>query len=456
MSTNQRKNIERSLSRRDWLAWTSAGIAATSQSGWLGNLARATSNTPRPRSCIVLWMHGGASHIDTFDPKPGHANGGPFRTIPTTLPGLRISEHLPSMARHMRNATVIRSMRTVEGDHGRGAFHMRSGYRPTGPITFPALGSLVAKELGSPDALLPSFVSIAPYQMGRMSNGGFLGPRYAPLQLAEANQQSYEEALQIHNATLRAGVSSHRQQQRLALRGEMEAEFQRYLVPNSMEFSTANTVNAVPLNHRNAYDRAVRLMSSEAAAAFRLEEETNRLRDSYGRNLFGQSCLLARRLVERGVSFVEVGMGNLPAVGGTWDTHSRNFPTVSRLSEVLDAAWATLLSDLSDRGLLENTLVVWMGEFGRTPRINNALGRDHYPQAWSTVLSGAGVRAGRVYGRTSNDGTTVEENPVNAEDFVATICAALQIDPRQQNLSNVGRPIRIAPADATPVRGVLA
>lgn len=205
-----------------------------------------------------------------------------------------------------------------------------------------------------------------------------------------------------------------------------------------------------------AYERAVRLMQTAAASAFNLDEERPALRNRYGRNLFGQGCLLARRLVERGVPFIEVTLGSANGVSVGWDTHSANFDAVRRLSAVLDPAWATLMEDLQERGLLDNTLIVWMGEFGRTPKINGNAGRDHFPGAWSTVLAGGGIKGGQVVGRTSADGMKVTDRPVAVPDLLATVCLALGIDPLKQNQSNVGRPIRIVDKSARPLREVLA
>jgi uncharacterized protein (DUF1501 family) len=193
----------------------------------------------------------------------------------------------------------------------------------------------------------------------------------------------------------------------------------------------------------------VRLQREAAAQAFDLSGEKDTLQDRYGRNLFGQGCLLARRLVERGVPFVEVTLGG-------WDTHANNFEQVQSLCSVLDPAWSTLMEDLGERGLLDRTLVVWMGEFGRTPGINPRSGRDHYPPAWSVVLGGGGIKGGQVVGRTSNDGLAVEDRPVAVPDLMATICLVLGLDPKKQNLSNVNRPIRLADPTAEPVKEILA
>jgi hypothetical protein len=208
------------------------------------------------------------------------------------------------------------------------------------------------------------------------------------------------------------------------------------------------------ISYRTAYERAVLLMNSKAAGAFDLDSEPAAVRDRYGRNRFGQGCLLARRLVERGVPFVEVTLSGVEGQPLGWDTHADNFTMVQKLSEVLDPAWATLMNDLSERGLLETTTIVWMGEFGRTPKINTSGGRDHFPQAWSAVLAGGGVRGGQVVGQTSDDGMTVKEKPVTVPDFLATVCSAIGVDPLAQNDSNVGRPIRLVDPEAKALKEV--
>jgi hypothetical protein len=206
------------------------------------------------------------------------------------------------------------------------------------------------------------------------------------------------------------------------------------------------------IGYKTAYERAVKLMRSKAGSAFDLDQEPAALRDAYGRNRFGQGCLLARRLVERGVPFVEVTLGGLADGGLGWDTHADNFEGVRKLSEALDPAWASLIDDLKTRGLLDSTLIVWMGEFGRTPKINEQGGRDHFPNAWSSVLCGGPVKGGQVIGRTSDDGMTVADKPVTVPDLLATVCTALGIDPMKQNISNVGRPIRIVDPESKPIQ----
>jgi hypothetical protein len=442
------------LSRRDWLRLSAAGVVGASLSGWLERLAADTATHPDRRgSCILLWMNGGPSQLDTFDLKPGHAHGGPFKDIATSVPGIRISQHLPKIARVMDRMAIIRSMSTKEGDHGRATFLLHTGYLPQGSIHYPPLGSLVAKELGSERSALPNFVSIAPYRdfSPAAFAPGFLGPQYAPLVvgdrgLAPAQQQkpdSYEQTLKVEDLTLPDEVSAAQANARISLLEDLERDF------------VARHPGTGPRAHQSAYDRAVRLMRTEASKAFHLDREPPKLRDAYGRNLFGQGCLLARRLVERGVPFVEVTLGDANGTMG-WDTHQQNFDIVQRLSQMLDPAWATLMEDLQARGLLDSTLIVWMGEFGRSPQINGNAGREHYPNAWSVVLAGGGLRGGQVVGRTSADGTTIEERPVSVPDLLATVCQALGVDPLKQNQSNLGRPIRIVDKDAHPLQEILA
>lgn len=444
------------LSRRDWLRLASAGVVSYSMSGWLENLARAAAPDPkRRRSCILLWMNGGPSQMDTFDLKPGHANGGPIKEIDTSVPDIRISEHLPLLARQMEHLAIIRSMSTKEADHSRATYLMRTGRPPGGPIQYPVLGSFLARELEVAEAPLPSFVSIAPYRF--LSPGafgpGFLGPRYAPLVVGEnggaivqaPNNAGYNErSLKVQDLDLPAGVTEARATNRTQLLDEME---QRYLRERA----------SVPTeSHRAAYQQALTMMRSKATKAFILEEEPAQLRDAYGRNLFGQGCLLARRLVEQGVPFVEVTLSQVSGVNGLgWDTHQNNFDSVKRLCQVLDPAWATLMGDLRQRGLLESTLVVWMGEFGRTPKINGNTGRDHWANSWSTVLGGGGIRGGQVIGKTSADGMEVKDRPVAVPDLLATVCKALGLDPAKQNDSNVGRPIRLVEPTAKVIEEVL-
>ncbi|RLS55810.1 MAG: DUF1501 domain-containing protein [Planctomycetota bacterium] len=451
--------------RRDWLRMASLGaasigVSSLSMSRWLPTLAAETAAAPaRKKSCILLWMPGGPSQIDTFDPKPGHKNGGEFKPIDSSVPGIQISEHLPQLARQMEHLAIIRSMQTKEGDHGRATYHLRTGYLPQGPVRYPTLGSLVSHELGSETNELPNFVSIMPNRL--LSPGaygaGFLGPRYAPLIVGaepprrarpmngqSAEDMPYGPPLEVRNIRPTTEISLPQSESRLDLLASMEKEFQAQRPGLSAD------------SHQSAYHQAVRMMRSEAVGAFNLDEEPAELRAAYGKNRFGQACLLARRLVERGVPFIEVALSD--AMGGMgigWDTHAQNFEGVKALSGVLDPAWGTLMHDLQERGLLDSTLVVWMGEFGRTAAINEQGGRDHYPTAWTTVLGGGGIRGGQVYGRTDDGGEKVVDKPVAVPDLLATIVSALGINPAQENMSNVGRPIPLTDRLGKPLAEIL-
>jgi hypothetical protein len=443
-------------SRRDCFRLAAATGASASLSGWLGRLAAATSDSPeRRRSCILLWMNGGPSQTDTFDPKPGRANGGPFKAISTAVPGIQISEHLPKLAARMRHMAVVRSMSSKEADHGRATYLLRTGRVPGGPVKYPSFGAVLAKELGRDDAELPGFVSIGPFRLFSPAavGSGFLGPRYAPLIIGEnpgyvqampGEEANYEKSLKVQDLDAPADVPARRAFARGQLLAEMEQDF------------VADRSASTTLGHRTAYTRAVTLMRSAGGRAFDLSQEPDSLRDAYGRSLFGQGCLLARRLVERGVPFVEVTLNGVPGAPNLgWDTHQNNFDTVRKLSNVLDPAWATLMDDLQARGLLDTTLIVWMGEFGRTPQISRG-GRDHWANGWSTVLAGGGIKGGQVYGDTGVDGTTLKSRPVGVPDLLATVGLALGLDVRKQNDSNVGRPIRLVEPSAQPIQEFLA
>lgn len=437
------------LSRRQFLQSAAFSAAGVSFSGWMPRLARSAANDPaRRRHCVLLWMPGGPSQMDTFDLKPGHANGGPFQEIATSVPGMKISEHLPKLAALAENLAIVRSLSTAEGDHNRGTYLMHTGHKPGGPISFPTMGSTISKALGADEAELPNFISIAP-QAGLSSAAygpGFLGPRHGPLTVGASGPLQLQPAPgrapvlgvdDLHNPS----VSRQQEDARLDLWRTLQSDF------------LATHASASPKAQNTVYERAVRMMRSEAAQGFDLADESDKVKDAYGRGQFGQGCLMARRLIERGVPFIEIALRGSGGVLG-WDTHQQNFDRVKTLSAELDAGWATLMTELQERGLLESTTIIWLGEFGRTPTINPNGGRDHFPRAWTTVLAGGGIRGGQAYGRTSADGSTVEENQVDVPDVLATLCRALGVDPATQNISDLGRPIKIA--DGRPIEALLA
>ncbi len=447
--------------RRQFLRTALATACGASASGWLPRLAQAlTSEASRRRHFILLWMNGGPSQMDTFDLKPGHANGGEFKEIDTSAPGLRISEHLPRLATHGQHLAVLRGLSTKEGDHGRGTYLMRTGHVPGGPVRYPAIGASLAKELGNDEAELPPYISIAPFQQFNQAafSPGFLGPKYAPA-VVEARRTTATGSNNGNGnadaAPLPEGYADLRFENLLpdqASAARLSARMELWQGLESDFLATHRASSAV--GHEMVYRRALRMMRSPAAGAFDLSSEPATVRDKYGSGVFGQGCLLARRLIEQGVGVVEVNLGDFSGATGNWDTHQGNFTAVKGLSAQLDAGWSSLIEDLAERGLLESTTILWMGEFGRTPAINSMGGRDHYPNAWSCVLAGGGIRGGQAFGRTSADGMSVEEGKISVGDVLATLCAAVGTDPAKQNIAEQGRPIRIAEGEA--IRDVLS
>jgi hypothetical protein len=424
------------LTRRGFVA----AAAGATLSGWLGRLAAQAPDGPRPKACILLWMAGGPSHIDTFDPKPdAPANvRGEFKSIDTAVPGIRISEHFPKFAKLMRHAAVLRGMSTLESDHKLATYHLHTGYQNrAGAVAFPSLGAIVARELGKRDVPLPNFVCIGRGPQEAVTSG-FLGPAQQPLVVTDpARGLDFIEP---------AGSREEFGRQVVLLQ-QLEEEF------HEQYRSAAGEA------HRSAIGRAVRLMTSEQKRAFDLSDEPDPVREAYGRptkgggaskpgadkmlggqpGSFGQGCLMARRLVDAGVPFVEVVMGD----GVGWDTHRDNFPRTRALSQECDVAMSALVEDLDRRGLLATTLVVWMGEFGRTPQCTGG-GRNHWARAWSSVLIGGGIKGGQVIGRTDRDGAAVTERPISVPDFLATVCTILGIDFTKKNYPpGVDRPIPI-------------
>ncbi len=377
------------------------------------------------KACILLWMNGGPSHLDTFDPKPGTKVGGPFKTVKTRIKDVQICEHLPRVADQADKLAIIRSMTTKEGNHDRAQYLMHTGYSPSVTLQHPGFGAWVSHELSDPKSQLPSFVSVRGPSVG----AGFLGVEHNPLVVQDPREG-------IRNLAHAKDVDAGRFDRRLAAFQILQKNFQ------------AETGIAEVAGHGKVYDKAVRMMRSPLAKTFDISQEPEAARRAYGDSDFGRGCLLARRLVEAGVKFVEVTLDG-------WDTHVNNFLGVKNLLADLDPALATLLKDLADRKLLDETLVICMGEFGRTPEINPNEGRDHFPHAWSTVLAGGGVRAGQAYGSTNAAGAEVASQPVTVKNFFATVATLLSMDPGKEVMSPVGRPIAISDA-GRPVEGLIA
>ncbi len=404
----------RGLQRRDFLrAIPLAGLAAGSLSWTDMVTAKAADLRKEGMACILLWMQGGPSQFETFSPKPDHENGGGTKAISTAVSGIEICEHLPQVAKQMQDLCLIRSMNSKEGSHPRATYLMHTGYLPTATVKFPTLGSIVAKEIGNAAAELPSFVRIG---QGRFNDGaGLLGVDFDPFVMQQAGRLP-------ENTTL--ATSESRFNRRLSLLGRLEDDYAAAGGRQEVE------------DHRKLYQQTSKMVLSPQMKTFDIEQEPKQVQDLYGTSTFGKGCLLARRLVESGVTFVEVSLGN-------WDSHQNNADQTKRLCGELDQPFAALIQDLKQRGMLDRTLVLWAGEFGRTPRINPNGGRDHYPRAFNVALAGGGVRGGQVIGQTSDSGSDVKDRPVGVTDLFQTVCHALKIDAKKENMSSVGRPIKV-------------
>ena len=377
---------------------------------------------PKAKSIVLLWMNGGPSHLETWDPKPGHANGGPTKAIRTALPGLSIAEHMPHLAAFASKLAVLRGMTSKEGNHQRAQYLMHTGYAPTPTVTHPSLGGWISKELGAPPNGLPAFVSLG----GPSFGAGFLGVQNGPFVVQRAGSAPDN----THPETDDARFS-----RRQALLARAEQRFAQQ--------SGSPMVD----DRRAVYARATALMQSKNLSDFDLTAEPQAVRDAYGDTDFGRGCLVARRLVASGVRFVEV-------VQDGWDTHQNNFERTKNQLGIVDPAMAALLKDLDQRGLLASTLVVWLGDFGRTPRINGSDGRDHWPQAWSCALAGAGIKPG-VVGATDAGGEKVVGKSFGVPDLLATCAKLAGLDPSKEVLSPIGRPIAVTDG-GTPIAEVLA
>jgi uncharacterized protein (DUF1501 family) len=399
--------------------------------------AEETSNSRRKQvNCILMWMQGGPSHIDTFDPKPDAPAEirGEFATIPTRTPGVRICEHLPLLAQQTDKLSIIRGHDPTNGSHGVADHIMMSGHRFNPALPFPCYGSVVSKERGYRNGMFP-FVQLG-RNIDRRFNGGiagFLGDQYNAFEVLE---DPNSPTFRVRDLSVAEGERA-RLERRYAMLSEVD-NYQR-------QVEASQTVQA-----RDAfYDKAHSLITSPAAKrAFDLELESERTRDLYGRNQFGQSALLARRLIESGVHFVTI-------TDGGWDTHQNNFRSLKdRLLPRIDRAYAALVQDLAQRGMLENTLVVWFGDFGRTPKINPAAGRDHWATAGVACMGGGGVKVGEVVGATNAQGEVVVDSPVRPQDIAATIYTALGIPLHTWYRSQDGRPIELVPT-GRPVRQLI-
>lgn len=404
------------MNRRHFLSHLAASTAISSSSIDFTNtiLANTTSIKKKSKSVILLWMGGGPSTIDLWDLKSGSATGGPFKPISTSGDGIQICEHLPLMAQQMHHMNIVRSMSTREADHTRGRYYLHTGYVPSPNIDYPSYGSVVSHELISsiPQLDIPPFVSVGGPSIGP----GFLGATYAPFVVNS-------------NGTVRdldMGIDTNRTIQRLHMLKTIE---DRFINENRGEYAN---------DHSKLLTKTVKLMTSSQMDVFKVSKEPKTVQERYGTTGFGKGCLMARRLVEIGVPFIEVDLGG-------WDNHTNIFETLKnqKLPE-LDRAMSALISDLNDRGLLDSTAIIWMGEFGRTPTINSNVGRDHWARSWSVVVGGAGFKKGVVVGETSSDGREVISEPYSAQDLMASVLKSIDVSLETTFTSKSGRPMKIA------------
>jgi hypothetical protein len=365
----------------------------------------------KAKQVVFLYMIGGPSHFETFDPKPGTTVGGPTKTVGTVLPGVEFADSLQGLAKRMDKLCLVRGMTSKEGNHDRARYLVHTGYAPQPTVVHPSLGAMLSKEKGRAEAELPEYVSIGGPGVGP----GYLGVHHAPFVVLDPRQP-------IANLTAPSNVDDGRRDDRLGFLDKLNSRFAKARGA------------ALPEAQDAMFDKARRLMDSSKSVAFELGKEPAKAAAPYGTSRFGQSCLMARRLIEAGVTCVEVMMNG-------WDTHDDGFARTKALNTDLDQGASALLDDLAASGRLDSTLVVWAGDFGRTPDITSAEGRGHYPQAWSTWFAGGGVQGGRVIGATDARGANVKERPVTIPDFFASLMHASGVE--NATYHSNGRPITL-------------
>jgi hypothetical protein len=419
---------EHAMSRRAFLG---AGAATASMAGLdiLSTPALAAELKRTQKRVILLWLAGGASQFETWDPKPGATTGGPFRAIPTDVPGVHISELMPQMAKRMKTTLVMRGLNTKNGDHGSGAKLMMRGRRDEAGLKYPDIGAVLAREMGRADSKVPDYVTFYSQTEGRgfaPGEPGFLGARYAPMELTKDNTPEFIRRLD--------GITELDHQQRADLRNLLSKQFARGRQSQTLA------------SHGEAYERVRGIMASETL--FDIRKEPQKVRERYGPTLFGEQCLIARRLVEAGVPFVRVARA-------WWDSHGQNFETHQELVPELDHVMATLIDDLKERGLSNDVMILTLAEFGRTPGINSSLGRDHFASAWSMTMTGCKAKGGAVHGKTDAKGYKVVDGEVDAASLFATIYTALGINPHK-NYYVGARPIPLVNPGTEAVTDVIA
>lgn len=418
------------VDRRQFVEYAAKSVLGVSMIPMLERAVLAESVTGgKAKRMIYLFMNGAMTHLDTFDLKPGHPNQGNTKGTNTSVPGLQISEFLPKLAAQMDKLAVVRSMHTQTADHEAGEYLMRTSYEEIATERHPSLGPWIQHLKGRQNKTLPDTVLIS--APARHPGPGFFDPSLSPLPIGDPNRG-------LENTTAPQYLTDESFEKRINLINGFDKKFrEKFKVKKVQSYS-------------DFYSEATSLLTSGELKAFDLNNEKNEDRDRYGRDPFGQGCLLARRLIENNVRCVEVSCGG-------WDMHSNiyNTGTLPARADILDRGMANLLQDLSERGLLEDTLVVLTTEFGRTPQINYNAGRDHHPAAFSSVLAGAGIKGGQFYGKTDEAGHSVAEDGVAPADFNATIATALGLPLDKVVFSPTGRPFKVA-HDGVPIAMLLS
>ncbi len=435
------------MNRRHFLKHV-AGASALAVPGlqFLQGLRAAQTKLKKEnKSLVILWMGGGPSHMDLWDLKPGTTNGGEFKPIKTAASGVEISEILPNTAKVFNNLSIIRSLVTSEGSHDRGTTLMNTGRQPNPVVQYPAMGSVASSLLTPKDLALPGFIGVG--GTAQRVGPGFLGMMYAPFTVQNAGQPPANIAPPSALGSRDDAMERLHRRQRLFY--AVEDNFSESAFPHLKKAADREAAGSPAQAHWSVYKKAFDLTVSPLRTIFEVNKEPRNVIDAYGgaRNGFGMGCLLARKLVEQGVTCVEVDLGG-------WDNHGNIFPTLkNQRGPSLDQGMSALVADLVKRGLWKNTVVLWMGEFGRTPRINQNAGRDHWARCWSVVLGGGAIKGGQVYGATSKDGTDVADSPCSVGDLFATVYKGLGLDPGTKVRDNLGRPLEIA--DGKPLKGLV-
>jgi hypothetical protein len=414
----------RCIARRAFLVAGALGGLGVTLADYLRTSAREKSNDRPARSAILIWLNGGLTHHDSFDPKPDAVAEirGQYTSIGTCVAGVRFAESLPALARQMHRLAVIRSVTHPNSAHDAGQAHMLSGYNFAPGHNYPSMGAVVGHEVG-PRGGLPPFIAI-PSESSAYMHAGHLGSAFNPFAVGGNPNEPH---FQVRDVDEPASMTARRSQRRQKLLQQVDEEFRK--------IDKSGVLESVDRFTAQAYD----LMRSPAArAALDLDRADVRTRDGYGRTLIGQSCLLARRLVEAGVPFVTVA-------GNDWDHHQNLYPRLqsAEMLPAFDRGFAALIEDLQQRGLLSSTLVIFLTEFGRTPRINNIQGRDHWSRAFSVAMAGGGVRGGQVIGASDAEGAFPRQRPVTPEDIAHSIYTLLGLDPEKELPSTSGRRIQI-------------